>query len=203
MAATQSPPEGTELDPLAALLAGDQRRADARRNGERIIAAALQVLAERGFEAGIPEIADRAGVGRATVYRMFPTKSALLAAVVAHRCAALIARLEAARAEPDPARALRSALRELFARRASDRVILDALGSRADPRTEAATARMVDLLDGLLRAAQRDGTVRSDVTIRELRVLLGGCIHQLSQLGESDPAVWQRHADLVLDALRP
>ena len=58
------------------------RRADAVRNRERVVAAAAAVFAERGVEAGVPDIAARAGVGKATVYRSFPTKEHLIAAVV-------------------------------------------------------------------------------------------------------------------------
>src|SRR5689334_21743092 len=61
------------------------RRADALRNRERVIAAAAAVFAEKGMEAGVPEIAARAGVGKATVYRSFPSKEHLVAAIAAQR----------------------------------------------------------------------------------------------------------------------
>src|SRR5919107_1582877 len=65
------------------------KRADAIRNRERVVAAAAAVFAERGIEAGVPEIAARAGVGKATVYRSFPTKEHLIAAVVEEKAADL------------------------------------------------------------------------------------------------------------------
>jgi AcrR family transcriptional regulator len=58
------------------------RRADAIRNRARVVAAAAEVFAERGLDASVPEVAARAGVGKATVYRSFPTKEHLVAAVV-------------------------------------------------------------------------------------------------------------------------
>jgi AcrR family transcriptional regulator len=191
------------MDPLAHLLASDQRRADARRNGERIVKAALEVLAEKGFDAGIPEIAARAGVGRATVYRMFPTKAALIGAVVVYRYAPWIARLEAASRQPEPAETLRAVIEDVFAERARDRVILDALRSPSTSEAAAATARVLDLLDGLLRSAQSEGTLRADVTIADLRLLLAGCTQQLAQVGDADPAHWRRYANLIFDAMRP
>src|SRR3954453_7083355 len=63
------------------------RRADARRNRERVLAAAVAVFAEKGMDAGVPEIPARAGVGKATVYRSFPSKQHLVAAVAAERLA--------------------------------------------------------------------------------------------------------------------
>jgi AcrR family transcriptional regulator len=50
------------------------KRADAVRNRERVVAAAAAVFAERGVEASVPDVAERAGVGKATVYHSFPTK---------------------------------------------------------------------------------------------------------------------------------
>ena len=60
-------------------------RADAVRNRERVVAAAAQVFREKGEGASIPEIAARAGVGKGTVYRCFPTKDHLVAAVASER----------------------------------------------------------------------------------------------------------------------
>ena len=57
-------------------------RADAQRNRERIIAAAIEVFAERGLEASTAEIAQRAGVGEATLFRRFPSKDDLIQAIV-------------------------------------------------------------------------------------------------------------------------
>jgi AcrR family transcriptional regulator len=59
-------------------------RADAQRNLARILDAAREVFAEEGIEATVAEVAERAGVGTATIFRRFPTKDDLLAAVVEH-----------------------------------------------------------------------------------------------------------------------
>src|SRR5689334_11551417 len=59
--------------------------ADAARNRARLLAAATEVFRERGVEVGVGEIADRAGVGRGTLFRNFPTKQDLVVAVVAQR----------------------------------------------------------------------------------------------------------------------
>src|SRR5919205_1820931 len=76
-------------------------RADARRNLDRILDAAAEVFAELGPDAPIDEIARRAGVGHGTVFRRFPTKEALRAAVLAARLDEMQAHLEALLARDD------------------------------------------------------------------------------------------------------
>ena len=83
------------------------RRADAERNRARILAAASELFAERGLDASMPELAERAGVGVGTVYRAFPDKDHVLSAVMAERfrwlAAEIDAAIEAARAHGDTA----------------------------------------------------------------------------------------------------
>src|SRR6478672_13523501 len=57
-------------------------RADAERNRQRLIDAAAELFGERGLDVGVAEIAQRAGVGRGTLFRNFPTKEDLIAAIV-------------------------------------------------------------------------------------------------------------------------
>jgi len=66
-------------------------RADAERNLRRVLDAALEVFAEHGIDAPVTLIAERAGVGVATIFRRFPTKDDLLAALLAHRGEQLVA----------------------------------------------------------------------------------------------------------------
>ena len=81
--------------------AAPRTRADAVRNYERVIAAASEVLAEKGAEAGVPEIAARAGVGKGTVYRCFPTKDLLVSAVLVERLRWFTDAARAAAERPD------------------------------------------------------------------------------------------------------
>ena len=78
------------------------RRADAARNRERILAAASELFAERGLDASMPELAERAGVGVGTVYRAFPDKEHVVSAVMAERFRWLAAEVEAASQSADP-----------------------------------------------------------------------------------------------------
>ena len=81
-------------------------RTDAARNRGRIVAAAAEVFAERGLEASVAEVAERAGVGSATVFRRFPTKQDLVDTIIADQLDAVVADAAAAAADPDPRRGL-------------------------------------------------------------------------------------------------
>ncbi|WP_344832754.1 helix-turn-helix domain-containing protein [Actinocorallia longicatena] len=177
------------------------RRADARRNHERIVRAAFEVFAEKGLEATVPEVAERAGVGKATVYRSYPTKADLVAAVALHQLEWLQERLAAALAEDDAGPALREALADMLERLAGDCAIAEALG--AGSPVDAALQTFVDLLGRVVAAARDQGAIRADVTVTEVRVLFGGCSVQLTKYGERDPAVWRHYGELVFNALRP
>lgn len=179
------------------------RRADARRNCERVIAAALDVFAERGLDATMNDVAARAGVGKATVYRIFPTKGDLIAAIVLDRRLWLERRTAAALAEPDPAAALESLLADIFGRLLSDRAVLGLLVSPAIPGGLDSNERAVGNISRLLEAAMPAGAVRGDVTVRDVVVLLTGCAGRLNSDGVTDPATWQRYCDFVLRAIGP
>ncbi|MEV0354698.1 helix-turn-helix domain-containing protein [Nocardia sp. NPDC050697] len=175
------------------------RRADARRNHERVTAAALAIYAERGLEATVPEIAARAGVGKATVYRTFPAKTDLLDAIARHHHTWLSERIERAAGTGDALDGLRDFLDDLSDRLAADRSFAEILPRTLDLHDR---ERASDVLAGLIRAAQRDGHLRADATVQDIHVLVGGYARVLLDLGIRDPAQWRRYAGLVLDALR-
>ena len=85
-------------------------RADAVRNRARVVAAAAEVFAEKGEDAVVPDIAARAGVGKGTVYRCFPTKEHLIAAVATERARWFEREARAAAADADPWAAFRAFL---------------------------------------------------------------------------------------------
>src|SRR6476620_2011784 len=88
---------------MANELADRHQRSDARRNRERVLLAAADVLSASGLKAPVEEIARRAGVGVGTVCRNFPTKQALLQAVLSSLYESVLERAEQALAAPDPA----------------------------------------------------------------------------------------------------
>ena len=100
-------------------------RANAARNRTAIVDAARAVFAEQGLDVPLDEIAKRAGTGNATLYRRFPTRGDLIAAVFADRMAEHLDAVTAALADPDPWQAFASYIHAVTAMQARDRGIAD------------------------------------------------------------------------------
>ena len=178
-------------------------RADAARNRARVLETAYETFAAEGLAVPIDEIARRAGVGAGTVYRHFPTKEDLFAAVVESRLKHIICEGHALLDEPGPAEALFTFLRSMVLDfGATDQGLVDALcGMGIDIHTAAPDAEDAfrNLLGELLAAAQRAGTVRPDVDVPEVKALLVGC----QAMHGYDKQRAERVTDVVIDGLRP
>ncbi|QIG45276.1 TetR/AcrR family transcriptional regulator [Nocardioides anomalus] len=178
-----------------------ERRSDARRNHERVLAAAVEVFTEHGLDATIPQIAERAGVGKATVYRSYPTKADLVRAIAMVHIGWLRELIvqAAADAETDAYAALQALLEAVTTRLATDRLMADVLNTvddlEEDPQLAQTGERLLDL-------AKEQGTLREDATMTDITVLVAGFAHSLTELEVTDPAVWRRYAMLTLAALR-
>jgi AcrR family transcriptional regulator len=177
-------------------------RADARRNHERVLDAAYDVFAEHGLEAQIDEIAHRAGVGVGTVYRHFPAKEDLLAALADRKFAWMAGRARQALAEDDAWEALCNFVRDAAGRTAEDIAIADAMGSRPEMMGAAAErAGMLELLDQLVSRAQAQGAAREDVTGSDLPMVF--CA--LGSVAKAGTALefmrWDRLVEVILDGL--
>lgn len=179
------------------------RRADAVRNRERVVAAAEAEFAEHGLDAGIPEIAARAGVGKGTIYRNFESKDELIAAVLTVRLAELDRMIAGARAKEEPFPALRRILRELATRTSGLTIPVGISWPVEHAGLDAARERVKADLAELFNEARAAGEIRADAAPEELSILFGGACRALKAADETDPAIWRRHADLVLDAFRP
>ncbi len=178
-------------------------RADAVRNAERVLAAATEVLAEKGAEAGVPEIAARAGVGKGTVYRCYPTKEHLLAAVLSERLRWFAAAAREAAERPDAWAAFVALLCDSAERQAGDCTFSAGLAHEsALPEVAAAREEMHEAIDALMARAQAEGRMRPGVTSRDVKVLFAGVAQMLRADGNRDPAEWRRYAGLVADAMR-
>ena len=178
------------------------KRADAVRNRARVIAAAEAVFAERGTEASVPEVAERAGVGKATVYRSFPTKEHLIAAIVIERLADFERRALERLGDPDAWAALRDLLAEGAERHCADRSISAGFADASSlPEVQVARDAMWAALGALMERAKEQGTLRADATPEDFRILWAGTARMLIGDGVSDVAQWRRYAGLVLRAL--
>lgn len=178
-------------------------RADAVRNRARVLQTAYETFAAEGLAVPVDEIARRAGVGAGTIYRHFPTKEDLFAAVVESRLEHVIAEGRALLDDPGPAEALFAFLRSMVLDfGATDQGLVEALrGLGVDveacvPNVESAFRA---LLGELLAAAQGAGTVRRDVDVSEIKALMVGC--QAMQSYDQTRAA--RLTDVVIDGLRP
>lgn len=179
-------------------------RSDARRNRARVVEAAAAVFAERGLDAGVDEVAARAGVGKATVYRSFATKEHLFAAVAVQRMRWFEERAEAAAARPDAFAAFEELIVGAAEAQAADRVLGGSIADAAVhvPELDEARTRVRAALDRAMDGARRSGELRADATPDDVRVLFGGICRVLGEAGERDPAVWRRYARLIIAALR-
>ena len=176
-------------------------RADAVRNDERVLAAAREVFASQGLSAGIDEVAARAGVGKATVYRCWPTKDALLAAVTGVRVDEFTERVLAALPEPDAWAAFERLLLSAAEAGAQNRLLNAGLSQVTEtPALAQSRAECRAAMQRLMDRAIDQGSMRRDVTSMDVTVLFNGLTASLA--GEPDPLVWRRYAGLVVAAFR-
>jgi AcrR family transcriptional regulator len=150
-------------------------RTDARRNRDHLVAVAEKTLAELGPEASLNQIARRAGVGPGTLYRHFPTRDALLAAVLEDRIATLCARADDLRASAPPDTALAAWLRAFLDHARLNQGMAGALMA-AHAAVSGTDCHQVirDAAAELLTRAQSAGTARADLTAPDLIQLVVG-----------------------------
>ncbi|RAU96968.1 TetR/AcrR family transcriptional regulator [Mycobacterium colombiense] len=181
---------------------GRRLRADAARNRARVLEVAYDTFAAEGLSVPIDEIARRAGVGAGTVYRHFPTKEALFQAVIADRMQRLVDDGRALLHSEGPGEALFAFVRSMVLQwGATDRGLADALaGLGIDVATAAPAAEdaFLAMLDELLRAAQRAGTARQDIGVREVKTIMVGC----QAMEAYNSALAERVTGVVVDGLR-
>lgn len=178
-------------------------RADAARNRESLLAAAAEEFAERGLEASVADIARRAGVGKGTVFRHFPTKDDLIAAIVLHRIDALTAAGERLLDAADPGAALLEFL--TVAARWQRQLDLSFLQEAGDVNAEvtASRERLFRTVGALVDRAREHGAVRQDVTGTDVVLLMCAPNHVVSYLPDAPPDLWQRYLAIIFDGLRP
>jgi AcrR family transcriptional regulator len=178
-------------------------RSDAERNRRLVLEAAAQAFAEEGFDVGMAEIARRAGVGNATVFRRFPTKDALYEAIVDEKIAELCAAAAVATELPDPWDALVRYLEATAELQARDRGFFQATEQHLleHPELLRRHRQILDLVDPLVLRAQEKGVLRDDVTTLDVLGLVKGAVACVPPGLRADG--WRRPLAIVLDALRP
>ncbi|MEV6300993.1 helix-turn-helix domain-containing protein [Actinoplanes sp. NPDC051861] len=140
-------------------------RADAQRNRARILDTAEAVFAEAGPRASTEEVARRAGVAIGTVFRHFPTKNDLLAAIMKRLLARLVE--EAGRHD------LFAFFTYMVAQAAEKKTVVDLLaGSGVDIRLPEAVGHLSEAVGALLDQAKNAGTVSDQLELPEVTALL-------------------------------
>ena len=178
-------------------------RADAERNRRRILDVAQRVFAADGLAVPIDEIARRAGLGVGTLYRHFPTKEALFAAIVVTRMEDVVSTARSLLDADAPGEAFFGFLAQLTEGWAAKKDLVDALASASvDLQNVARVKRELHVeLDKLLQRAQRAGSVRGDVSVGEILALLTGTFASLDRHGAPIKGR-ERILAIVFDGLR-
>lgn len=179
-------------------------RADAERNRERIVTAAARLFAERGLSVPLEDVARSAGVGVATLYRRFPTRTDLAIAAFERNMDSYIVAVEKALANPRPWDGFRDLVFDLCALQASDPG-LRALLTTAFPASsviEQRAAESVDKVGEVIARAQQDGSLRPDIGVGDVVVMLLANAGVLEATREHAPDAWRRFAALMVDSFR-
>ena len=181
-------------------------RADAARNLTAILRAARAAFEEEGVDVGVDQIARRAGVGKGTLYRRFPTKEDLVWAVMEDAMSELEAQLdEQSDTERDPWEAFEAFMESAVRFQADNRGFFQSVMSRfgGEGPPEGIHERALAVMERQLTRAQEAGVVRDDLTASDLGAVL-------KMIGAAQPAnapplpeeVWKRYLALMLDGLR-
>jgi AcrR family transcriptional regulator len=176
------------------------KRADARRNYEKVLTAAREAFAEGGESTSLEEIARRAGVGIGTLYRHFPSRQALLEALYVGEVEE-ISRSAEELADADPWEALNTWFERFIAYVATKRALADELLNYLDRDAELFRTCRVTLFaagEPLLARAQEARVVRADVTIDDVISMVIG----IAKIPSGDPQQTQHILRIALDGLR-
>jgi AcrR family transcriptional regulator len=179
-------------------------RADARRNRERVLAAARDVLAEQGLDAQMDQIAAAAGVGVGTVYRHFPTKEALVAALVADRWRSLAEQAGPSFEVDDAWQALSDFLWRCARLQLENRAWAElTAGGPLAFEGEDERRELLDVTQRLVDRAREAGVVRDDLSAQDIGMLMCGTCSVIRTTGGHDgDRSWERFFELALGGLR-
>jgi AcrR family transcriptional regulator len=186
-------------EPATQTLSTRPKRADARRNYEKVLAAAREAFAEGGESTALEEIARRAGVGIGTLYRHFPNRQALLEALYVDEVED-VCRSAAELDGDDPWEALRSWFERFIGYIATKQALANELLNYLDrdaPLFKASRTSLFEAGEPLLKRAQEAGVVRPDVGIAEVISMVIG----IAKI-PTDPAQTQQILGIALDGLR-
>ena len=178
-------------------------RADARRNRERILAAARLQFAHHGLDVHMGQIARAAGVGVGTLYRHFPAKEDLLQALADERFARFAEHAQAGLEDADPWRGFCELMRQSARVVAEDRGLSEAMDQLPDLCTASAQkVRLLELVSQLIERAQAAGAMRRDFSAADVPSLMRGLARATAPQDNGPPAMsWERYLEIMLSGL--
>jgi AcrR family transcriptional regulator len=202
MPTSPSSPPNTAGDASREPRCGESKplRADAKRNRDKVLAAAREAFTENGASTSLEAIARRAGVGIGTLYRHFPTRQALLEAVYVDEVEQL-ARAAGELASLEPWPALEAWLRRLGAYLVTKHALAAELLNYVDPSADVFAACRGELFaagEPLMARAVAAGAVRPDAQLKDVVQMVGG----IAKIQAADPEAISRILAIALDGLR-
>jgi len=179
-------------------------RADAERNRQRILDAACELFARSGLDVPLEEVAKRAGVGIATLYRRFPTRQELTAAAFVRTISTYLEVVDRAVREKDPWRGVVDLVEGLCALQAADAGLRDLLATSfpETDETDELVRTAQERVDALLDRAKEAGMLRRDVVSEDVVLIVLGNSEVVARTHERIPGAWRRYAALMLEAFR-
>jgi AcrR family transcriptional regulator len=181
-----------------------EQRRDARRNRERIVAAAREVFLERGAAATLEQIATRAGVGIGTLYRHFPTREALVEVVYQEHIDEVLAAAEQAADADDPWDGLVGLLERTLELQARNLPLVEVFLSQTldEERAAARRKQIRPQVRRLVQRARKQGRLRQDFTAADLVAMIWSFEPIFVATAGTAPDAWRRHLQILLDGMR-
>jgi AcrR family transcriptional regulator len=179
-------------------------RTDALRNRQVLLAAAAQAFAEQGTEVTIAEIAQRAGIAKGTVFRHFPTKEDLIAAIMGEIIDDLVGTAVRLSQAPDPAAVLLEFMTYGVERLAGNRGLCEVVGrpSLQQASVRAGIDHLCEVVAELVDRARRAGAIRAEISGADIVLLLAGVHQTAAPVAHAEPQLWRRYLALVFDGIR-
>jgi AcrR family transcriptional regulator len=176
-------------------------RADAARNLELILEAAEDAFAEHGNEASVADIAKRAGVGQATIFRRFATKDDLIAAVFVRKISQVAEVAESAARKRSAWDGLRAFMTYVTELQVKDQGFFQGYAERImaeNPELREQKQTVGEQIESLVERAKAEGSLREDIKVEDIHALCCAA----AQAGAAGPGAWKRYLEVIQDGMR-
>jgi AcrR family transcriptional regulator len=178
-------------------------RRDAIQNRQMLLQAAWEVFSELGPDAGVEDIARRAGVGMGTLYRHYPTKEALIAALHEAVLDEILGRTRELLADDRDGGGLEAYLWYTGTVMAARQGCLSRLWRVAAPETSERRDELWTMVDKLLAGAQAHGRARTDLTLTDVYLCMLSLRGLIEDTASQAPEIWRRQLAVILAGFRP